>query len=286
MSLALIDPDITTVPLMAAAESLSEEGYDVEIDELAEPELAIEGLANGTYDVSAEATSPALVAIEQGAPIQIVAEAVGNQWAVYGSEDLTACDDLAGEPVGIFSEGAVATAMVREWVTQECAAGEPEYLVIGGSDVRAQALLSGEIEATALSVEDVVTLEEAGDADFSLLVDFAETLPDLHPQTVYANTEFLDGSQESAQAFITALLDVHEQINADPSHLVDLASTHLDQEPDETAQAIAEAYVDAGLFDAGGLTQEGMQGTVDFFVDAGVVGELDAESVANLSLLD
>lgn len=284
-TLAVIEPDITTVPLLAAAESLTEQGIEVEVVELAEPELAIEGLASGNYAISAEATSPALVAMEQGAPIRIIADVIGNQWAVYAQSGITTCDQLAGEPFGIFSEGAVATAMVRSWVERECSGAEPEYLVIGGSDVRAQALLSGQIQATALEVSDVVTLSAAGDADFDEVVDFGRELPGLHPQTVYANTDFLESDPEVARAFVEALVTEHERINADPAYLVGLVEEHLG-ESDASLLEIANRYVDDGLFDAGGLTPEGVQETLDFFIDAGVVSEgLTSEDVSDLSYL-
>lgn len=283
-TIALIEPDLTTVPLMEAAELIGDKGFDTEIIELAEPELAIEGLARGDYAISAEATSPALLAIEQDAPIRIIADVIGNQWAVYGSGDVSTCDDLVDQPVGIFSEGAVATAMVRDWVSGECTAGEPEYLTIGGSDVRAQALMTGQIEATALEISDVVTLAETSGTDFHKVVDFRETQPDLHPQTVYANTDFLETSADAAQAFIDALVQVHAQINEDPAYLVGLAEKHLGSEH-EALPEIAQAYVDAGLFDAAALTPENVQGTIDFFSDAGVIGEMKADDVADLSFL-
>lgn len=284
-TVALIEPDLTTVPLIEAIDQLNAEGYDIEMVELAEPELAIEGLAKGDYAISAEATSPALLAIEQGAPIRVIADVIGNQWAVYGAQGIAQCGDLIDKPVGIFSEGAVATAMVREWVGEECDGGEPEYLVIGGSDVRAQALLSGQIDATALEIADVVTLAETADAEFEKIVDFGEALPDLHPQTVYANADFLENQSEAAQAFVDALVEIHGKINADPSYLVDLAVKHLGAEDDATQKAIAEAYVEAGLFDAAALTEENVQATIDFFTDAGVIGALDASDVADLSFL-
>ncbi|MCP2636141.1 ABC transporter substrate-binding protein [Microbacterium sp. HD4P20] len=284
-TVALIEPDLTTVPLMEAVDQLNDDGYDIDIVELAEPELAIEGLAKGDYAISAEATSPALIAIEQGAPIRIIADVIGNQWAVYGAEGVESCEDLVDRPVGIFSEGAVATAMVKEWVAEECAEGEPDYLVIGGSDVRAQALLTGQIDATALEIADVVTLAETTDADFTTVVDFGMALPDLHPQTVYANADFLTDSPEAAQAFVDALIEIHTSINDDPAYLVELAVKHLGAEDDATQQEIAQAYVDAGLFDAAALTPENVQSTIDFFTEAGVVGDLKAEDVADLSFL-
>ncbi|UFU07007.1 ABC transporter substrate-binding protein [Ruania halotolerans] len=284
-TLALIEPDLTTVPLMAAAAELREDGIDVEVVELAEPELAIEGLAQGDYQISAEATSPALIAIERGAPIRIVADVIGNQWAIYSQPDLTTCDSLVDRPVGIFSEGAVATAMVRNWVADECTSGEPEYLVIGGSDVRAQALLAGEIDGTALEVADAVTLATTSDADLYELADFGASLPDLHPQTVYANSDFLGDQPELAQAFIDSLIDIHGQINEDPEVLASLAEEHLGVEADETLSAIAQEYADRGLFDAAALTPENVQGTIDFFAEAGVIDDLAVEDAADLSFL-
>lgn len=284
-TVAYIEPDLTTVPLMAAVEATREAGFEIDTVELAEPELAIEGLANGDYALSAEATSPALIAIQRGAPIKIVADVVGNQWAVYGGPDVTTCDDLVGRPFGIFSEGAVATAMARSWVAESCTEGEPDYLVIGGSDVRAQALLAGEIDATALEVADRITLADAG-SEPNLVVDFAQQLPDLHPQTVYANAEFLSDDAEAAQTFIDALVAEHEAINADPAYLVSLVEKHLPDSADDLLPEIATAYVDAGLFDAAALTPESVQGTIDFFAEAGVIeGGLTAEQAADLSFL-
>lgn len=284
-TVAFIEPDLTTVPLMAAVEATREAGYEVETVELAEPELAIEGLANGDYAISAEATSPALIAIERGAPVRIIADVVGNQWGVYAAGDVSTCDDLVGRPFGIFSEGAVATAMVRSWVADACTQGEPEYLVIGGSDVRAQALLSGEIDATALELGDVVTLAASGNEP-NLVVDFSQELPDLHPQTVYANAEFLADNREAAQTFIDALIAEHEKINDDPEYLISLVEEHLPESVDDALPDIAAAYVDAGLFDAGALTPQSVQGTIDFFIEAGVIeAGMTAEQAADLSFV-
>lgn len=285
-TVAFIEPDVTTVPLMAAVDATREAGFEVETVELAEPELAVEGLANGDYAISAEATSPALIAIERGASIKIIADVVGNQWAVYGNQDITACNDLVGQPFGIFSEGAVATAMARSWVAEACTEGEPEYLVIGGSEVRAQALLGGEIAATALEIGDRVTLADSG-AELNLIVDFGQELPDLHPQTVYANTGFLENNADAAQTFVDALVAEHEAINTDPQHLVSLVEEYLPGSADDLLPEIATAYVEAGLFDAAALTEETVQGTVDFFAEAGVIESgMTAEQAADLSFIE
>ncbi|MFI6390808.1 ABC transporter substrate-binding protein [Nonomuraea sp. NPDC050547] len=285
-SIAVTEPDITTVPILAAVDVVRQAGHKVEVVELAEPELAIGGLAEGAYAISAEATSPALSAIEQEAPIRIIADAIGNQWAIYGKSRVT-CDDLDGKPFGIFSRGAVATAMTEEWVRTQCTGDrKPEYLTIGGSDVRAQALVAGEIDATALELADVVALERSGDSAFTQVVDFGRTLPDLRPQTVYANTAFLAEHRDVAQLFVSALVREHAKINADPRHLVNLVRTYLPEEEIDDVAEIAERSVKAGLFDAAGLTERNMQVTIDFFVRAGVIEPgMKAKDAADLSFI-
>jgi ABC-type nitrate/sulfonate/bicarbonate transport system substrate-binding protein len=287
-TVAVIEPDITTVPVLAAVDAVRQAGHQVEVVELAEPELAIEGLAKGDYAISAEATSPALIAIEQDAPIKIIADVIGNQWAIYGKPGISSCDDLSGRPFGIFSEGAVATAITKDWVSSTCAAGkQPNYLTIGGSDVRAQALVAGQIDATPLELSDVVTLESSGVSGFTEVVDFAERMPDLHPQTVYANAEFLAEHRDVAQAFVTALVQEHAKINADPQHLVELVTKYLPEEDPATVARIAERYVEAKLFDAAALTEQNVQGTIDFFARAGVIEQgMTAKDAADLSFVE
>jgi NitT/TauT family transport system substrate-binding protein len=288
-TIALIEPDLTAVPLLAAADAVREEGIDVDIEEAAEPEFAIEGLVRGDYQFSAEATAPALIAMSKGAPIRIVADVVANQWAVYGVAGRERCDQLDGRPFGIFSEGAVATAMVKQWVERDCRAGaEPAYLTIGDSGARAQALLSGQIDATALELTDIISLEEVhGGTGLQRMADFGEVFPGLHPQTVYASEDYLNEHGEASQAFIDALVEEHRKINADSGYLASLALRYLPDEYDEqTAEVVSRRYVEAGLFDAAGLTSQSLQATVDFFADAGVIDDMPVSDVADLSFLN
>ncbi|MGA9275646.1 ABC transporter substrate-binding protein [Ilumatobacter sp.] len=286
-TVAVIEPDITTVPLLAAIDSMAEQGYDVETVELAEPELAIEGMARGDYAISAESTSPALIANELGAPVVLIGDVVGNQWGFYAQDGIESCDDLDGEPVGIFSEGAVATAMIRTWVDENCTTGEPEYLVIGGSDVRAQALQAGEITATALELADVASLEAAGTPLGEPLANFREDLPELHPQTIYASSDFLGESPDAAQDFIDAVAAQHAAINADSAYLVGLVEEYLPDSVSDSLAGTAELYVQGGLFDVTALTPENVQYTIDFFVDAGVIEDgMTAADASDLSFSD
>lgn len=283
MRIAVVDPDVPSVPLLEAAQVLEDAGHDVTVEEVAEPELAIEGLVRGNFDFSGESISPALIAIQEGAPIVVIGDVVGNEWALYAAEGIESCEDLDGMRIGLFSEGSVATAMVREWIDQECAGIEPEYLVIGGSDVRAQAMLAGEIDATALTIADIAVLEQDG-TEVNLLVDFGESLSELRPSALYANSDFVSENPEATQAFLAAVLDVHDQINADPAYLEEIVMEHLPETDEAILESVAAEYVDKGLFDAAALTEENLAFTIQFFTDAGVIESgLEPSDIADLS---
>jgi NitT/TauT family transport system substrate-binding protein len=175
-------------------------------------------------------------------------------------------------------------------VAETCPDGaSPEYLTIGDSETRAQALLAGEISATALEQSDVATLAQSAQSEsLHRLVDFRETFPMLHPQTVYASADYLEEHPEPAQALIDALVAENRKINEDPGYLVELVREHLpsDESSDAVLADTATRYVEAGLFDAAGLTPERVQGTIDFFVHAGVIDPMDAADAADLSFVD
>ena len=283
-TVAVVEPDIAAVPILEAVEQLAAEGYQVETVEVAEPELAIEGLARREFEISGETISAALIAIQADAPITIIGDVVGNAWVLYGREGFAECADLDGNRIGIFSEGAVATAMVRQWINENCPDISVDYLVIGGSDVRYQALVAGEIDATALDVGEGLLLEEE-EGEFNLLADFSKDLPDLRPSAIYANSDFVAESPEAVQLYLEAVLEQHAQINEDPANLADLAVEHLGGELADW-QLVAEAYVNNGLFDAAALTEENLAYTIKFFEDAGVIEPgLAPGDVANLDLV-
>ncbi|GGO45366.1 ABC transporter substrate-binding protein [Streptomyces lasiicapitis] len=288
-TLVLTEPDITSVPLMEAVDQVRAAGYDVTIEEAAEPELAVEGLIRGDYQFSAEATGPALMAVARGAPVRIIADLVGNQWAVYGDARADDCGDLDGRAFGIFSEGAMATTMVRQWIEKTCPKNtRPQYLTIGDSETRTQALLAGEITATALEQSDAAHLAtSAKGRSLKRLADFRQVFPGLHPQTVYADADYLKKHPKPAQALIDALVDVQRKINHEPGHLVRLVRKHLpDTYSNDVLEDTAARYVDEKLFNAAALTPEGVQDTIDFFVDTGAIEPMDAADVADLSFVN
>lgn len=282
-TVGVVDPDLGSIALLEAIDVLRKAGNQVEDVEVAEPELAIEGLAQERFHFSGETTSTALTAAQQGAPVKLIGDLAGNAWSLWATEDVAACEDLDGRRFGIFSQGSVATAMVKNWVGQTCPGTEPEYLVLGDSSTRFAALQSGEIDGTALELADSLNIGE--DEGLHELVNFDDEFPGLNPSTLYANTDFVESNPEATQAFIDAVNEVDEQIREDPAYLEGLIEKHL---PDtEDIPSVARAYSERDLFDVTALTAESLEYTMSFFEQAGSIEPgLAPEDAADLTFVD
>ncbi len=280
---------IGSVPLLAAIDELRAEGYTIETPELAESELVTEGVAQNRFQFGSGANNSSLVAIEQGAPIKWIVDRTANEWLVYAREGIEGCEDIAESRVAIHSPGSVSGAMLRDWVNNNCPDANYEPLIIEGSQNRLAALLADEIDASPVEYGDAMILEQEG--GFQLVVSFAQDLPELHPTSVYGNTDWMADNPEATQALIRALLEQHRQINSEPGYLLGLVEEYLPEEAaTETAQAITDAYVEAGLFpNDGGLTEEAVAYTAAFFGPNGtgdVETEFEPGDVADLSYLE
>ena len=282
-------PGISDVPLRAAVARLNAEGWDIEITEIPQPDILIQGLTRGEFSFSTESTSGALVAAKQGLPVRIVASYARNAWTMYSTEEIAECADLDGKTIAIHSEAASTTAMQRAWMEQECPEAEPQIVIIEGSPNRAAALLAGEIDATALELADTVALEADDEQDrFHLLTSFAEGLPRLHPSTIYTTQEFLDANPDTVKGLIRALLEEHRKIAEDPGYLKQIALKHYPEIDQDTVDEVVQLYTERNIFPVNGeITAEDLEYTIDFYESTGIVEEgLAAEDVAGLGPLE
>jgi NitT/TauT family transport system substrate-binding protein len=279
---------VSSVALYAAIDDLREQGYEIEAPVIAESELVVEGVNNGDFQFSSGVSHGTLIAIQKGAPITWVSERAANEWAIFGVSDIQSCEDLDGRRLAIHSEGAVSTAMVRTWIEENCSGIEPEYVIISGSPNRAQALVADQVDASPMELSDVITLQASEGDRFRIIANLANDLPELETTTVYANSDFLEEHPQVVRDLVAAQLAQHERISGDPAYLVELINRYVEDFDPELIEQVAEAYIERGIFDpAGGLTEESVQFTIDFFEEAGIIEPgLKVDQVADFQFLN
>jgi NitT/TauT family transport system substrate-binding protein len=281
---------MSSAPFLAALDSLRGQGYDIKTPELAESELVTEGVAKGRFAFGSGANNEVMTADAKGANLKVVMDRVANEWTIYARKDITQCADLNGKRLAIHSEGAVSTAMVKNYIQTKCPGTKPNYVVISGSPNRLAALLANRIDASPLELTDAVTLEAKASDRYALLTSFSADLPELHPTSIYVNGDFAKKNPDTVKAVVKAVLEQDRKIAGNPDYLKQIATKYVPKAIDpSTIDSAAKKYVDLKLFDVnGGLTEQNLDYTAKFFGPSGaksVDKDVPVSQWADLSFL-
>jgi ABC-type glycerol-3-phosphate transport system substrate-binding protein len=74
-------PGFSNVPTLAALDALKSQGYTIDVVELADADLIIQGVTKGQFQFGRGGTPE--VAIQNGAKVINVGSLAGNEWTVY-----------------------------------------------------------------------------------------------------------------------------------------------------------------------------------------------------------
>jgi NitT/TauT family transport system substrate-binding protein len=284
---------IGSVAFRAAIDSLREQGYKIETPELAESELVSQGVAAGQFQFGSGANNSALLAMEKGGKMKFIIDRNSNEWTVVTTQAVEDCAGLVKSRVAIHSPGSVSGAMLRDWVKKTCPDVADQYkpLIIAGSQNRAAALQADQIDAAPAELRDWIVLKETAGDKFKVLVNFSEDLPDLHPTSMYGNTDWMEANPDVVKDLVREILLQHRRINDEEGYLMSLYQKYLPDEAKEpTAADVVKEYVDRGLFDTnGGLTEEAVDYTAKFFGPNGtgdLKADMPADQVSDLSYLE
>jgi ABC-type nitrate/sulfonate/bicarbonate transport system substrate-binding protein len=273
-NVAFTSVGLSSAPMLAAIDSLRSQGYAIDVSIIESSELVVQGVASGQFAFGSGANNSVLAAVEKGGPtMKGLMARVANEWTVYArTATIKSCADLGGKRLAIHSEGAVSTAMVKNYVATNCAGTTPQYVIIAGSPNRVAALLADQIDATPAELADSFTIDAQGADRFSLLTSFAKDLPKLQPTDVHVNSAFAKANPGTVYAFVKAIIQEHRRIAGKPDELKADAMKYVKDAIDpKTIDAAAKRYTELKMFATdGGNTRDNMQYTADFFKAAGV----------------
>ncbi|MGO1562192.1 MAG: ABC transporter substrate-binding protein [Actinomycetaceae bacterium] len=274
----------TDTPIIAALDSLEEDGWDVEYIEFDSPDVQTQALMGGDINVASMGPATVMAADENGAELTMVGNNNILDYLIVGAADVESCADLDGRTVAYHSEGSTSTAHLRRYLADTCPEAEPEFVVISGSSNRVTALLEGQIDGTIVRVEDWMAVEP--DESVAHVIDnLVETQADLLTQTIVVDGAGDEGATAAAEALLAALDEQFAAVNEDPAAFAEGAAETLDADPAEV-QTVLEALVENGTFpETSALDPASVESTIGFYRDAEVIGdELTADTVVNFDV--
>ncbi len=262
---------VETLGLMIALDRVRERGIDVTLDELADEDLANQAVVGGQADVGLGA--PYGLIQGSGAPLRIFCQL--QTLRAFPVVDKAAYPDwqsLDGETFTVHSRGSSTEALAR-MVEQVEGIDFGKISYVSSSEVRATALLRGNVKATVLDIPNKNFVMGEAPGKFHML-----PVPDTgaSDEVLFGNTEWLEQNQKTVQVLLEELLTTWRSINADPSFVVKERERLglLEDLPPELEKELLPYYEQAseeGLFtpDCGGA--EAAQADFEFYKVAGQI---------------
>ena len=207
---------IDELPLLIAAERAKPRGVDVEITAFKSEELATQAVINGQADVGQGTPYAALQKLS--APIRMFYQLSALQFfPVVNKESYKGWKDLDGQEIAVQGRGS-GTEAIMILAAKQHGIKYKNVSYVPGSQVRALALLKGNIKATILDASNKnMVMKEAADKFIILPLGDVKA----SDEALFATREFIDKNQAGIRIFIEELIKVNRALNANPKWVLD-----------------------------------------------------------------
>src|ERR671914_641546 len=202
---------VETLALFIAMERVRKRGTDVELVELADEDLANQAVVGGQADVGLGA--PYGLIEGSGAPLRIFCQLQSVKFfPVVDKATYPDWQSLDGETFTVHSRGSTSEALAHI-IEREEGIEFGKVSFVPGAEVRATALLRGNVKAALLDIpnKNYVTSEEPD--KFHVLPTPETAASD---EVLFANTEWLNANEQSAQVLLEEILTTWRSIKEDP----------------------------------------------------------------------
>ena len=207
---------IDELPLLIAVEQAKARGVDVEVTAFKSEEIATQAVINGQADVGQGTPYAALQKVN--VPIRFFYQLSALQFfPVVNKESYKSWKDLDGQEIAVQGRGS-GTEAIMLLAAKQHGIKYKNVSYVPGSQVRALALLKGNIKATILDASNKnMVMKEAPDKFIILPLGNVKA----SDEALFATREFLDKNQAGVRVFLEELVKVNRAINANPKWVLE-----------------------------------------------------------------
>jgi ABC-type nitrate/sulfonate/bicarbonate transport system substrate-binding protein len=262
--------DMGDIPSRLAWEQLKSQGIEVTPQFFPKTELAVQAVVAGEADLAAAAGIAVVKAVESGMNVKIIGEQVRNEWQLVTPVSFKDPKQLDGKRVGYHAPISVTEALVK-WMANYYKI-TPNWMIIPGSDVRAEALMRGQLDATPAEIADVLNILHAKPGQFHVLISYARVFPQLIGTVYFARADYLQNNAATVETMLEAILKAHRAVEARPALVKETTLRLLPETKPELIDATAATYKELRIWDVnGGAGKERADASIKFFEESGLL---------------
>jgi NitT/TauT family transport system substrate-binding protein len=203
---------IDELPLLIAVERAKARGVDVEVTSFKSEDVATQAVINGQADVGQGTPYAALQKVS--VPIRFFYQLSALLFfPIVNKEYYKSWKDLDGQEIAVHTRGS-GTEAIMNLAAKEYGIKYKNVSYVPGSQVRALALLKGNIKATILDASNKNLVMKEAPGKFIILPLGNVKASD---EALFATRDFLDKNQAAIRIFLEELTKVNRAINANPS---------------------------------------------------------------------
>ena len=209
-------------------------------------------------------------AVESGMNVRIIGEQVRNEWQLVTPVSFKDPKQLDGKRVGYHAPITVTEALVK-WMADHYKI-IPTWMIIPGSDVRAEALMRGQLDATPAEIGDVLNILQAKPGQFHVLISYAKTFPQLIGSMYFARADYVQKNAATVESVLEAILNAHRAAEERPGLVKENALRLLPETKPELIEATAATYKELRIWDVnGGASKDRGDASIKFFEESGLL---------------
>jgi NitT/TauT family transport system substrate-binding protein len=262
---------IDELPLLIAVERAKARGVDVEVTAFKSEEVATQAVINGQADVGQGTPYAAIQKVN--VPIRFFYQLSALQFfPVVNKESYKSWKDLDGQEIAVQGRGS-GTEAIMVLAAKQHGIKYKSVSYVPGSQVRALALLKGNIKATILDAPNKNrVMKEAPDKFIILPLGNLKA----SDEALFATRDFLDKNQAGIAIFLEELIRVNRAINANPKGILDERKKlsllkELPAKMEEEILPFFEEAVQYGVFPNDGGGESAAKNDLEFYSLSGAL---------------
>jgi len=207
---------VDELPLVIAVERAKRRGVDVEVTSFKSEEVATQAVINGQADIGQGTPYAAIQKLT--VPIRFFYQLSALQFfPIVNKENYKGWKDLDGQEIVVHARGS-GTEAIMNLAAKEHGIKYKSVSYVPGSQVRALALLKGNIKATILDAPNKnLVMKEAPDKFIILPLGNVKA----SDEALFATRSFLEKNQAAIRILLEELIKVSRAINANPSWVLE-----------------------------------------------------------------